>query len=192
MRKVNIILVVIVGWLFTAVRAGAQDTNAPLTNLEVFEAQTGTVIVKGSAMIGTIPAGTGTVSVRAKESTDPGSGRKEYGIAVELKEGSRPEDTTMVDYDELGSFLNGIDYISKVNHGVTSLPSFDVIYTTGGGLRLGVYTSNRRPGTIQAALQSGHLNRTRILLSADQLTRFQGLIQQAKGKLDSLREIKQP
>jgi len=73
----------------------------PLEKVEVFDAQTGTVIVKGSVLIGTVSAESGTVSVRAKESIEPGSGRKEYGMAVELKEGSRPEDTTMVDYDEL-------------------------------------------------------------------------------------------
>jgi hypothetical protein len=40
-------------------------------------------------------------------------------------------------------------------------------------------------------LQSGHGNRSRILLSSDQLAEFQNLIQQAKSKLDSLRAGKQ-
>jgi hypothetical protein len=43
---------------------------------------------------------------------------------------------------------------------------------------------------IQVALQSGHASRTRILLSSDQLAEFQNLIQQAKSKLDSLRDAK--
>lgn len=93
----------------------------------------------------------------------------------------------MVDYDEMDSLLNGIDYISKVNHTVTSLPDYDVVYATGGGLHLTVYTSQKRPGAIQVAVQSNRANRDRVLLSSDQLARFQNLVQQAKSKLDSLR-----
>jgi hypothetical protein len=115
---------------------------------------------------------------------------KEYGIAVGLQEGSRIEDATMIDYDELDSFLNGIDYIRKANPSMTPLPEYDVGYTTAGWLRLVVYTSIKRPGTTQTALQSGHSYRSRILLSSDQLAEFQNLIQRAKSKLDSLREGK--
>jgi hypothetical protein len=111
-------------------------------------------------------------------------------IAVGLQEGGRIEDATMVDYDELDSFLSGIDYISKANPSMTPLPEYDMGYTTAGWLRLVVYTSIKRPGTTQTALQSGHANRTRIVLSLDQLAEFQNLIQQAKTKLDSLRSGK--
>ncbi len=167
MRRINIILVAMAGWSLLASVGWAQDTNAPLTNIEAFEAQTGTVIVKGSVLVGTVSTQAGTMSVRAKESIEPDSGRKEYGIAVELKEGGRPEDTTMIDYDELDSFQNGIDYISKANHTLTTLPDYDVVYTTGGGLRLAVYTSHKRPGAIQVALQSGRGSHERVLLSSD-------------------------
>ena len=187
MRRINIALVMIVGGSLVAGFARAQDTNPPLTKIEIFENRTGTVIVRGSVLIDTMSADQGTVSVRAKESVEPGSGRKVYGIAVDLQEGGRPEDTTMVDYDELESFLNGIDYISKANHTMTSLPDYDVGYTTAGWLRLVIYTSVNRPGTTQIALQSHHTNWNRILLSSDQLATFQNLIQQAKTKLDSLR-----
>ncbi len=187
MRMIKVMVVVIVGGSLVAGSTLAQDTNAPLTKIEIFEARTGTVIIRGSVLIGTMSAQTGTVSVRAKESVEPGSGRKEYGIAVGLQEGGRIEDTTMIDYDELDSFLNGIDYISKANHSMTPLPDYDVGYTTAGWLRLVVYTSVKRPGTTQIALQSRRNNWNRILLASDQLATFQNLIQQAKSKLDSLR-----
>ena len=187
MREINTLLLVILGGALAAGTVRAQDTNPPLTKIEIFEYQTGTVIVRGSVLIGTMSAQTGTVSVRAKESIEPGLGAKEYGVAVGLQEGSRPEDTTVIDYDELDSLLNGIDSISKANHSMTPLPEYDVGYTTGGWLRLVVYTSTKRPGTTQIALQSGHASRARILLSDDQLATFQKLIQQAKRKLDSVR-----
>jgi len=187
MRKINIVLIMIVGGSLVAGFARAQDTNPPLTKIEILEARTATVIVRGSVLIDTMSAQTGTISVRAKESFEPGSGRKEYGIAVGLQEGSRPEDVTVVDYDELDSFLNGIEYISKANHSMTSLPDYDVGYTTTGWLRLVIYTSVKRPGTTQIALQSRHTYFSRVLLSSDQLATFQNLIQQAKAKLDNLR-----
>ena len=136
MRKIRVVIAIFVVGLLLVGGVQAQDTNAPLTNIEVLEAETETVIIRGSMLVGTLSAQTGTVSVRAKESTEPGSGRKESGIAVELKEGGRPEDTTMVDYEELDSFLSGIDTISKANHSMTPLPDYDVGYTTRGWLRL--------------------------------------------------------
>jgi len=187
MRKISIVVITIAGWLLLVGVARAQDTNAPLTKIEVFEGRTGTVIIRGSVLVGTMSAQTGTVLVRVKESTEPAVGAKEYGIAVVLQEGGRPEDATIIDYDELESFLSAIDYISKANPSLTRLPDYDVGYTTAGWLRLVLYTSIKRPGTTQIALQSGHSNRSRILFSSDQLLEFQNLIRQAKSKLDSIR-----
>jgi hypothetical protein len=190
MRRISVIIAMFVVGAFWPGGAQAQDTNPPPPKIEIFEGRTGTVIVRGSVLIDTLSAQTGTISVRAKESVEPGSGRKEYGIAVGLQERNRTEDTTMIDYDELDSFLNGIDYISKANHSMTSLPDYEVGYTTRGWPRLVVYTSVKRPGTTQIALQSGHTNWNRISLSSDELARFQNLIEHAKSKLDSLREGK--
>jgi hypothetical protein len=209
MRKLNITLMAAVGWLVLSATARAQDTpapeteletleaqtgtvilietNAPKTKLEAFEAQTGTVIIKGIAQIGTVFAQTGTATVRCKESRDAGTGRKLYGIAIVLQENNRPGDTTIIDYDELDSFRDGIDYIIKASRTVTALPSFSVVYTTRGGFRVSAYSSNNRPGTIQAVLQSSHVVRTRVLLAPDQLAKFRALIQQAKSDLDALR-----
>src|ERR1035438_1637557 len=74
MRMIKVMVAVfVVGTLWVG-GALAQDTNAPLTKIEIFEARTGTVIVRGSVLIGTMSAQTGTVSVRAKEDVEPGLG----------------------------------------------------------------------------------------------------------------------
>lgn len=207
MRRFNIITAVAVGWSVLSVAALAQDatapepetfqsqtasvivldTNAPKTELEAFEARTGTVIIKGSSQVGSVLGQTGAVSVRSKESKDTSTRRKVYGIAVGLSENNRPEDTTIIDYNELDSLLNGIDYIIKLNRTVTALPSFSAAYTTKDGLRIAAFSSNNRPGTIQAVLQSSHTIKSRVLLAPDQLAKFRALIQQAKGDLDALR-----
>ena len=190
MRTCRIILLAVVAGALGAGSTRAQETNAPLTNLEAFETQTGTVIVKGNALIGTITAPTGIVSVRCKESTETSSGRKEYGIAVGLKEGEHLEDTTLIDYDEFDSLLSGLNYLCKVDHAVTSLPNFDAVYNTGGGLHIAVFNSTRRAGTILASLESGRVTTNRVLLATSQLIQFRDMIQQAKSKLDSIRTKK--
>jgi hypothetical protein len=112
-----------------------------------------------------------------------------HGVAVEVKEGDQREDTTIVDYDELDSFLTAIDYVSKVDYTATPLPAFEAVYATRGGLRIAAY-SNRRSEGIQIAVQSSTLTTTRVLLSREQLAQFQLLIQQAKSKLDALHSQK--
>jgi hypothetical protein len=170
-------------------RAQIIITNAPKTKLEAFEAQTGIVIVKGEADIGLIAAKTGTVSVRARESTDSGTGHKEYGIEIKVSSGDQIQDTTVVDYDELDSILGGIDYLSKIDWTVTALPSFDAVYATRGDFHFAVYGS-KRTGTVQAAVSSNHLIKSRALLTMDQLAQLRVLILQAKTTLDSIRPAK--
>jgi hypothetical protein len=177
-----------IGSLLLAALAQAQDTNAPRTRLEAFESQTGIVIVRGAALMGDVHAGAGLVSVVARESKAVSSGLKEYGIAIGLaKTATTPEDSTVVDYDELDALIGALDYLSGVNYSITSLPSFDAGFTSRGGLRVFAYTSLRRPGTIQAAVQGGHMANARLLLAPAQVVQFTTLVRQAKTQLDTLR-----
>ena len=168
----------------------AQETNAPKTILETFDSQTGVIVIKGSMVSGSVVAESGVVSVKCKESRDASTGRGESGLAIEVSEGQVLVDTAVVDYDELDSFLKAIDYISRADYRVTALPLFDVTYVTRGGFKISTYSSTRTPGTIKVALQSNHLNHSRVLLSPQQLAQFLTLVQQAKAKLDSLRTAK--
>lgn len=74
MYKSNLMLAAVVGWSLLAVESRAQDTNAyapaPATKLEALETNTGTVIVKGIAPVGSISVSAGLVSVTCKEDTD--------------------------------------------------------------------------------------------------------------------------
>jgi hypothetical protein len=179
-------------WLLLAVESRAQDTNAyalaPATRLEALETNTGTVIVKGFAPVGSVSVSAGVVSVTCKEDTDTGAGRKEYGIAITVSVSNQFEDRAIVDYDEMDSLLNAIDYLSKIDWSVTSLISFDAAYTTKGGFRIAAFSS-RRSGTIEFTIQSSHMSKG-ILLAPSQLGPFRGLIDQAKRKLDSIRKEK--
>ncbi|MGD0537418.1 MAG: hypothetical protein ABSC03_07215 [Verrucomicrobiota bacterium] len=188
MPQFNSCLLAAISSLLLATLACAQDTNAPRTRLEAFEGQTDILIVRGAALVGDVHAGAGLVSVVAKESKVVASGLKEYGVAIGVtKAATAPEDSTVVDYDELDSLISALDYVSGVNYSITPLPSFDAGFTSRGGLRVFAYTSLRRPGTVQAAVQGGHMANARLLLAPAQLAQFTTLIRQAKTQLDTLR-----
>src|SRR5258706_2648902 len=70
-------------------------TNAPKTKLETFEARHGTLIVKASGPIGSIPTRTATVLVRYRESVDAGAAQKEHGVAVTIQHSELDVDTTI-------------------------------------------------------------------------------------------------
>lgn len=185
MNKLHIILVA--AFCSLALASPAQDTNALKTGIGVFEARTGAVIIKGFGQIGSLSVGPDVLSVRCKESTDVSTGRKAYGLAIEIAGNPLPRERIFVDYDEIDSLLNGINYLSKITYDVTPLPSFEASYTTKSGLRV-VATSVRRQGGIQFFLQYG--DEPRILLTSDQMTQLYGLIGQAKDNLTSIKTAK--
>ncbi len=171
----------------------AQDTNTyqnlPITRLEAVETNTGTVIVRATASIGSVSANGGTLAVKGRDFTDAGSGRRELGISITISLGNQREDTLMIDYDELDSLLNGIDYLARVDWSVTSFPAFDALYTTKSGFRL-VAFGGRRSGAIEYTARSVRSLWPSLPLSRDQLAQLRSLVEQARAKLDSVRKAK--
>jgi hypothetical protein len=185
MRKLCVVLMAAFGWI--AFVSQAQDTNALKTNIGVFEARTGAVIIKGFGQTGSMSVGADVISVRCKESTDAGTGHKIYGLVIEIAASNQPKERALVDDGEIDSLLNGINYLGKITYDVTALPAFEAVYTTKAGLQIIAYSS-RRQGGIQTFLQYG--NGPRILLMSDQMAQLQGLIGQARNTLDSLKATK--
>jgi hypothetical protein len=175
--------------LLAATAASAQDTNAPKTELDAFEDRTGIVIVKSVGDIGTITA-TGSVIVKCKESLDTSSGLKQQGLAITIAPNGDVKDTTVIDYDELDALLTALDYLTTVNWSVTTLSSFEALYTSRDGLRIAVHGNQRTLNDLGISLQSNRAMKVKISFTPDQLVQFRGLIQQGKAKLDALRDAK--
>lgn len=193
MRTFIAIIVAIAGGLPPFAQAQVQETNYcfpfPATKLEAFETNTDTVIIKATAPMGSVPAQGGEVGVRCREITDVGSGRRETGIIIDLSFGVGLGETLLIDYDELGSLLDGLEYLGTLDWSVTPLPGFDAVYTTKGGFRAAAFGS-RRTGNIEFAIRSVRVRTAPLLLSRDQLGQVRSLVQQGKAKLDSLRKAK--
>ena len=193
MRRFIAVLVVVAGGPLLSGLVRAQETNGclpvPATKLEAFETNTDTVIIKATAPIGTVPAHGGEVSVRCREITDAGTGHRESGIVMDIELGGAMEAGLLIDYDELDSLLDGMEYLGKLDWSVTSLPDFQAVYTTKGGFRAGARGS-RRTGNIEFDVRNTRVNSPRLPLSRDQLGQLRSLVEQAKTKLDSLRKAK--
>lgn len=166
----------------------AQDAAKPKTKLESFLGQDGVVIVHGFSTIGTVKGSYGsTISVDSKEFTNPSSGRKEYGITVEVKETGRleRENTSYVDYDEIESLLKGLEYINKIDKSVTKLNEFQADYRSKSDLRLSTFSSSN--GETQLAIRSGTIGAATAYFKKDQIKQIQDLIVNAKQKIDSIK-----
>jgi hypothetical protein len=193
MKRLLVVLTLTLAAVLTPSAGRAQTTNywpfLPQTKLEGFETNTGTLILKASVPVANVAASGGELSVMCRQITDLGTGRSEYGIAIAFLENNRADEVCLIDYDELDSLQDGIDYLSKIDWTVTSLPGFDAVYTTKGGFRIEAY-GDRRRGGIGFAARNARLMGPRLQLSQSQLAQLRGVINEARTKLDSLRKAK--
>ena len=120
------------------------------------------------------------------EITDTATGHKDYGLTLDVFQGQTAGGSALVDYAELDSLLNGLDYLNKIDASATSLASFDAFYITRDGFRVAAFSSSRT-GTVEFAVRALRSGQRPVLLSRDQVAQLRNLIQQAKSKLDSLR-----
>jgi hypothetical protein len=160
----------------------------PKTKLEAFEAQTGAVLIRGFQTIGILRGQLGTsATVEAREFTDAGSGKKEFGIAITVIETTRYErkETSYIDYDEIESLIKGIDYIAKVDKSVTSFERFEADYRTKGDLSVATFTETNK---IQAAVNCGRIGGTSAYYTLPQIAEFRDLIKRAKARLDGAKQ----
>ncbi|MBZ5537877.1 MAG: hypothetical protein LAO31_18130 [Acidobacteriia bacterium] len=194
MRQIKACLFAVLGSLLLGAPSLAQTLSTcpptPKTNLESLEDIPGTVIIRGTTPIGSISSkaatGTGTVTVRFSEVADAGSNRREYGIAIGVAEGTHLHETVAVDYEEIASLLNAIDYLNTLDWSATSLKRFDAVYTMKNSFRIAAL-ARQRSSPIEFAVRTCRLNETTVLLSRDQLAQLRGFIEQARTQLDMLR-----
>lgn len=163
---------------------GQIATNAPATEIENFESQPDTVIVKGFGEVGSITTDTGVISVRCKESQDALAGKRMYGIAVAFTSNSS-RGYLVVDYDELDPLIRSLNYLANISYNVTTLPAFDASVTTRSGLCISAH-SERKQGGIQMFVQFG--DSWKIPLTSVQFQQLQSLISQSRTDLDGMRK----
>jgi len=158
---------------------------APATKLEAFSAKTGAVIIRGFTTVGAVN-GMGSVSIDAREFRDAGNPKlKVTGLSIEVKESGRleRESISFVDYDEIDSLLQGIDYISKIDQNITPMKNFEAEYKTKGDFSVTTFSSSR--GGISVAVSSGKFGKVSAYLKISDLSQLRTHIQNGKTAIDS-------
>jgi hypothetical protein len=186
----KLILYLFLGPLIAVGYSQAQSATqqaVPKTKLEAFEAQEGAVLIRGFTQIGDLRgAYGGLIAVKSQEFTNATTGRKEYGITIDVKETGRleREDRAFIDYEEIPSLIKGIDYISKVDKCSTKLDNYQADYRTKGDFQISKFSAS---GEDMFSVSSGRIGRTSVYLKSTDMTKFRDLIGRAKAKLDSIK-----
>ncbi|HKS27447.1 MAG TPA: hypothetical protein VJS44_06485 [Pyrinomonadaceae bacterium] len=197
-RIIKVALLSII-FVLCAASAGAQQSAPslpavpppfePSTRLEALDAQVGSVLVKNSTYIGGVSGFSGIVMVTSYEFVDVQTGRKDYGIGIELRETGRSDKEgrdarTYVDYDEIDALTRAMDYISRIERSAT-LENFEAQFRTRGELQVATFI--RPNGSLQSEVSIGFFRRAVITISLGKLADFRKLIADAKTALDKIR-----
>ena len=159
---------------------------APRNKLEEFESRAATVLIKGRTWVGTARAQVGSARVEATEIRDAGNSTRVTGVTITLSGGEpSTEARCLIDYEEIDQLVKAIDTVAKADDTITKLAHFEVHYRTRGDFEVIVF--KQMAGGIAVAIEGGFFERTRLLLTLDELTRLRWMIVQAKERLDEIK-----
>ena len=186
-------LLSLVGGAAHAQRARPTPTPDPydeyLTKMELLLEKTGTVVVKGSTVVGTLNNGVrGTATFTSWELIDTQAGRALYGISIVIADPNRPdagEEVAYVDYDELDALIKGVDYLIKLENSATKLQRFEAQYKTQGGLAIFRFNTSGGYGT---AVSVEGVRGPRLVLRPTGLVEFRDMVESAKTIIDEARK----
>lgn len=158
----------------------------PATFLERFSAQSGVVLIRGFSKIGSI-RGRGSVTVAAIEIRLASNPKiRATGLSFTVSESSAKEKTSFVDYDEIDSLLEGIEYISGADHNISHLANFIANFKTKGEFSVATYGTG---SGIHLAVSSGTCGRITAHFETTELTQLKSLIENGKAAIDSAQEV---
>ena len=157
---------------------------APRNKLEEFESRNSTLLIKGRTWVATLRAPGGAARVEATEIRD-GGGRV-TGVTITIVASNPPsESRCLIDYEEIDHLVRAFDTLAKADDSITKLSHFEGHYRTLGDFEIIVF--KQVTGGIAAAIEGGMYERTRLLLTLDELTKLRWMIVQAKEKLDEIK-----
>jgi len=189
MKKTFITLAIVALFLPSAYAQNLNDLEAKAkTKIEQFSARTGVVLIRGYEKIGSAQGLYDTsVNIQSKEFTSVNDGSKQYGITIEtFKENGKydKKHTSFIDFDEIDSLIQGINYISEVKPDVTKLDDFQADYTTKGSLKISTFSSGDR---LMAAVTSGSIGGVEAYFNIEDLAKIKELLIKAKEKIESIK-----
>lgn len=174
---------------FAVSQAFSQDNKElPKTKLQAFDDAFGTVTIKGFSKIGSLRGNFGgQVAVQSKEFINTATGKKEYGITIDVTEAgsSGREHRSYIDYDEISSLIKGLNYISKIDKSATKFEDFEADYRTKDDLEFTVFSSDNG---VRLAVQSGRIGAATAYFKLEDIVKLQQFIVAAKQTIDAVKQ----
>ncbi|HVS22023.1 MAG TPA: hypothetical protein VHD88_09265 [Pyrinomonadaceae bacterium] len=160
----------------------------PRNQLEDFESRLETVLIKGHTSVGIFNGRAGgAVRVEALEMREAGDGTRALGAVITINSGDATptEARSLIDYDEIDRLIKGLDTVAKADDTITKLAQYEAHYRTKVDFEITVF--KQTTGGVAAAIEAGFPDRTRLLLTLDDLARLRWMILQAKARLDEIK-----
>ena len=82
------------------------------------------------------------------------------------------------------TMIKAFDTLAKADESVTKLTHFELHYRTKGDFEIMVY--KKVSGGVEAAVEGGFFDRTRLFMTLDDFTKLRWFIAQAKERLDEI------
>ena len=159
---------------------------APRNKLEEFETRDSTLLIKGRTWVATLRAQNGSARVEATEIRDVGNAVRATGVTITITGSDPPREVRcLIDYEEIDPLVRAFDTMAKADESVTKLSHFEEHYRTQGDFEIIVF--RQTAGGVAAAIEGGFFERSRVLLTLDELTKVRWMIVQAKEKVDDIR-----
>jgi hypothetical protein len=160
---------------------------ATRNQLEEFESRVETILIKGRTYVATLKAQNGYARVEATEIRDNGNATRAAGVVITIVADSGPpgDIRSLIDYDEIDPLIKAFDTIAKSDDSITKLTHFEARYRTKGDFEILVF--KQVTGGVAASIEGGFFDRSRLLMTLDDLTRMRWMIAQAKDKLDEIK-----
>jgi len=179
MKKFMMLLTLAVGSV-----VHAQTTNAPRTWFDAYKSTLEAPLIRGMTSVGTL---TGQVKypveIKVERLTIKPLTNTIYAVAVRTRLAHNILQVDYIDYDELDGLIRGLQLISQSEHSVAPMDDFEAVYRVRSGLSVAKISKGN---TITIAIKCGDTNATRNQIAAYELDSFQGLISQAKSKIDAI------
>lgn len=167
----------------------AEEPQAQKTELEMFNAKSGSVIIKGYSTVAKIDfKNESSLEIDVKEYNDASSGERRYGITVAVNQGGRVErkETAYIDEAEIDSLVKGIDYISKIDKSATKLDNFEAQYKTKGSLSIVVFNSAN--SKLMAGISAGRIGTASVYMELLELNKIRDGITKAKELIEAVKK----
>lgn len=161
----------------------------PRNKLEEIEGRLETVLIKGHTWVGTLRIQNGSARVEATEIRDTRNSQRATGVVITVTStdtaGATNEIRSLIDYEEIDPLVKALDTVAKADETLTKLTHFEARYRTRGDFEVIVF--KQLTGGIAVAVEVGFFERTRLLLTIEELIKLRWMIAQAKERLDEIK-----